>query len=635
MYKISVPTIITNGHFNKEKTLEALKICGADRVALALDRELEYSFSSPENLALLGEMIKFFQKNGLEVIVWLGETLGHSVYPILPSKYTNMRQFGRGDIQSFCPMDELFTNDIGTWIKNIAVLGPDMIMLDDDLRFYFRGGVGCCCRLHMNALAKELGENISEDELYQKIWNGGENKYRSAWLKVQGNSIYDFAGKLRDALNEVSPKTRLSFCSVVSWAGEGWNPITAAKILAGDTKPFLRLAGAPYWVRAEHNTRLGEVIELVRSEIALFKDSGVELFTEGDTYPRPRQECPAAYLECFDMILRADGGADGILKYMLDYVSDADYEKGYIEAMEHNADNCKEITRMFDGKTAIGFRPYNSTEVIKTAELRTDGTLVDRIQNAFRQTSLKFASLNSLPTSYDGNGINILFGENARYIKENELKNGNIIDITSAKILMSRGIDVGISKLLPNNSFEFKGFSALPNEYFIDENTYTRIDLGVNIQNIEHRGGTKLSSEFRMGDKTLPGAYLYENADGIRFLVYPFDMYEARNAHGWFSNYARTRQLLKNAAWLAKKPLDAYINGTHPNMYMIAKKDEGALYIGLWNLFEDRAHNVNIKINGNYQSARFINCSGSYENGQVILNTPIQPYDFAGIELLK
>ena len=47
MYKITVPTIVTNGHFNKEKTLSELKRAGAHRIALAIDREIEHKFSSP------------------------------------------------------------------------------------------------------------------------------------------------------------------------------------------------------------------------------------------------------------------------------------------------------------------------------------------------------------------------------------------------------------------------------------------------------------------------------------------------------------------------------------------------------------------------------------------------------------
>lgn len=44
MYKVTVPTVITNGHFNREKTLAEIKRCGAERIALAVDREFRLCF---------------------------------------------------------------------------------------------------------------------------------------------------------------------------------------------------------------------------------------------------------------------------------------------------------------------------------------------------------------------------------------------------------------------------------------------------------------------------------------------------------------------------------------------------------------------------------------------------------------
>ena len=62
---------------------------------------------------------------------------------------------------------------------------------------------------------------------------------------------------------------------------------------AGDTNPFVRLTGAPYWAR-ENNT-LSAVIESNRMQLGWFKDSGIEMISEGDPYPRPRSRIPAAY----------------------------------------------------------------------------------------------------------------------------------------------------------------------------------------------------------------------------------------------------------------------------------------------------------------------------------------------------
>ncbi len=53
MYKVTVPTVINNGHFNKVKTLDEFKRSGAHRIALAIRREDDYAFSSPNSLKLL------------------------------------------------------------------------------------------------------------------------------------------------------------------------------------------------------------------------------------------------------------------------------------------------------------------------------------------------------------------------------------------------------------------------------------------------------------------------------------------------------------------------------------------------------------------------------------------------------
>lgn len=154
-----------------------------------------------------------------------------------------------------------------------------------------------------------------------------------------------FAEALRTALDEVSPKIRLGLCACTdSWGKEGWNAVEVAKIMAGNTKPFFRTIGAPYWA-VFTSRKLGEALEIERSQLGKMPQG--EVFVEGDTFPRPRNACPAAFLECYDMIIRADGRADGILKYMLDYVSDADYETGYIDAMVKNAVLYKVIDELF------------------------------------------------------------------------------------------------------------------------------------------------------------------------------------------------------------------------------------------------------------------------------------------------
>lgn len=635
MYKVTVPTIITNGHFNKEKTLDELKRCGAERVALALDRELEYSFSSPENLKLLKELVKYYHDNGFEVLVWLGETFGHSgVKQNDKGKYTGMRTVDGDTITVFCPLDENFKTDFCKWIKDVAKCEPDMIMLDDDFRLGFREGyLGCCCDNHMQRINKKIDEEIEVDNLKNLLFDGGKNKYRDVWLEVQKEAMEEFAYTLRNSLNEVNPDIRLGFCAApCSWDSEGWDAAEVAKIMAGDTKPFLRTLGAPYWATWRlYGKTLGEMIETSRSQLGRLPEG--EVFCEGDTYPRPRTACPAAYLECFDMIMRADGRADGILKYMLDYVSDADYETGYIDAMIRNKELYKKIDDLFAGGKCTGVRPYNAKITANAVYDITRPNLLNEIQDSLFNKAFEFTTDNLLPVTYEKGYVNIVFGEHARHITVEELKNGSIIDITAAEILANRGIDVGVKSFLQPESYKQKGFSDLPQEYHIEEDIYTRLDIGTNPKSVIKKESTRLISKYIYKDKVIDGDFEYENAEGMRFRVFSFDAFEASRRKGWLSSYAKRRSIVKSIQWLGKG-LEVYPDGNYPELYVMTKKKDSSLSIGMWNLFADKIENLRLNINIKYKNVHFINCKGHAEKNSVVLDDILYPYEFAGVEII-
>ena len=636
MYKITVPTIITNGHFDKEKTLSELKRAGAHRIALAVDRELPHKFTSPENLELLKELIKYYEDNGLETLVWLGETFGHDGSPCdEPSPYTRMRYFDKYDMRSFCPLDKTFQKDFCSWVKNIAQCGAKMIMLDDDYRMNCRSNlsIGCFCKHHMKRMCDELGEELTPDEFYKKAFTGGKNRYRDAWISAQSGGVLEFSKMLRRELDTVAPETRLGMCACGRWDVSGADILENTLALAGNTKPFFRASGAPYWAN-----QLGEIVEHTRAELDWFKDAGVEVFTEGDTYPRPRFACSAARLECFDTIMRASAKTDGILKYMLDYVSKADYETGYIDAMVENKSLYATIEKLFSDKETVGVRPLNTQYRFREKDYYDgDWSYVGTWCNHTFDPDSKLPVYTSLPTSYSGNGVNILLEEAGRFVSKEALKNGSVIDFNSAKMLMDRGIDVGIEEYAVFNPQGNKGFTDVPEEYYIDEDEYVRLDPGVKIKTIRHKSGAKILTRFCFGDETIDGAFLYENADGQRFMVLPFNVADAipvKAKAGWVSTYARRRQILQHLGWLGEQ-LPAYTVGNHPYLYELLKENGKALALGVWNLFDDKIKHLKIKINVPFKDVQFVNCEGHIEGDYAILDTTLYPYEFAGIEIIK
>jgi len=631
MYKITVPTIISYAHFDEEGIIAELHRSGAHRAALAIYRELSHAFSSPETLSRLRHLILRLKAEGMETLVWLGETFGHhGTKETEESPYQNIHSFTKGRTKPFCPLDENFQRDFCNWVRQIAECGADMILLDDDYRTDVRGdnALGCCCPLHLKEMEKLLGEPVKADTLWQKMLTGGRNRYREAWIEVQRESMLTFSKKLRAAVDEIDPEIRMGYCACIGWDTTGCEMESIARALAGNTRPIVRLSGAPYWHRP-----LAECIELERFQLSWLKDKGIELITEGDTYPRPRFVTSAAKLECFDMALRADGNSDGILKYMLDYVSSARYERGYVDAHLENAALYKEIEETFANKQAVGMRLYNFPCLFPDREMRpTEEMMADALGESY-YGSIKLATYCSLPTCCEGEGIGIITGENARQMPLEQLR-GGLLDLPAAKILTERGVDVGIESITPFALPSQAGFGDLPVEYFPEEDEYVRLELGVPLFTVEKKKGTRPLSFLEVGGVQQEHVFAYENAEGQRFVILPFDLRTAAKKSGWLTSYTRRRQIVDALAWLGA-PLAAYLEGNHPYHYSIVKEDERELAVGIWNFFEDPIKDPCIRLSFTPKSVSFINCTGRIEGNGVYLANKIYPFEFAGITVTK
>lgn len=636
MYSVTVPMICDQIYPYKEAVLKELKRSGVTRVAITLYRELENGGSSQETLDNLKEIISFFEENGYETMVWIGETIGHDRRnkPTIDYGFTNIHTMERGVVAGICPMDESFSDMIANWAKKVANAGAKAILLDDDFRM--SAGFGCCCELHMKRFEELVGEHVPPEELKAKLYGKG-NKYRNAYIEAQGDGLRALARKIRAAVDTVDKNIRIGHCVTWSiWDTDGTDPIEISKILAGDNKPFIRTAGAPYHLIDSKRERFfGNIVEKTRAQIKWCEGQGIEIVTEGDTYPRPRFACPASYLECFDTMLRADGTADGILKYMFDYVSTPEYEKAYVDFAEKNTETYKHISRIFDGKKCVGVRPYLTMHTLREAELGRDGedTIYDIDSYPFgRSAAYTLVSANSLPSSFEDDCVNIVFGENGKHIPFDMLKNGTIIDLTAAEYLMERGIDVGLEKIIRNESKIADGFFDLPTEFYIDEAENVRLDYAT-FDSVEIKKNATVLTKLKHGGRCTDFVFEYENADGQRFLVFPFAAKNFTYLHGYFASYCRRRMLVKSIEWLGRRPLDAYVVGNFPSLYIMTKRDESSLAIGLWNCYPDRADGIRIRISHAVKDIEFVNCNGHVEGDEIVLDTTVYPYEAAFINV--
>ena len=622
MYKITVP--VDNGNLkrnNRVRTLEELRKFDAERVFLALDRyELDID-RRRYAMAELEDNCRFFKENGFEVGAWIW------TFWIKENKtFTNMRSINGTEIkETMCPKDGIFVRFAADYIKDIAKTGVDIIQFDDDFRYGFLSdSPACLCDLHIKEINRITGEESTREELAKYIVSGEKNKYRDAYLKANGDAFRNFAVEIRKAVDEVNPNIRIGACScMTSWDIDGTNAAELAKILAGNTQPFVRLIGAPYWaVSQSWGNSLQDVVELERMESSWTREDNIEIFAEGDAYPRPRTCCPASYLEGFDTAIRASGCTDGILKYGIDYISNADYETGYAKFHERNRGTYAKIDEMFGDKTCCGVRVYESMNKLSDMVMPTAVNSSVNIENLFFSKAARTLAYNTIPTVYEGAGVcGIVFDENARNMPLEALKNGLIIDVAAAEILAARGIDVGIDSL---GEVLMSGES----EHFTDNNNHILTD-GIPINDIKLKPNAEVLSDTKTSAGVIPMSYRYENSDGNRFLV--LNVNTRSDNSNVLKHYARSRQYAENIPWLSGNKLPAYVYG-NPALYIIAKKNENSMAVGLWNFFADTAIDPVVELDSEYSGIEFLNTNGKLDGNKVYLND-IPPFGFAGFEV--
>ncbi len=622
-YEIAVP--LMNGTFHcaeRERIAARLQALGVKRVFLALRENSLLQPKREEELSALRENCAFLRERGFEVGAWLWAFL------LRPDMgFTRMQApDGRVSALTVCPMDAAYTERMGAFLEEIARTGVTLIQFDDDYRYGFQDmGFGCTCPLHKKRIESILQRAVTGDELKKNLLSGGAGKLRDAFLQANGEALETFAAAMRAHVDRVDPEIRLGFCScITSWDLDGTTPDRLSRIMAGQTRPFYRLIGAPYWAAGRHwGHRLCDVIELERSESARRTDPRIEIFSEGDTYPRPRYKTPAAFLELFDTALRAAGCTDGILKYMQDYSAGADYETGYCEAALRNRDAYAAADRMFGGKTPVGVRCWDKADKYRTFSVpeRIAGTA--DVQNLAFSATARFLAANSIPTVYEGLGtVGAVFGDDVLAISDEALAGGLILDVSAAERLAEKGVDVGI--------LSFGERVRVQTEIYEDGNMHVAIPSAAEARSLTLSPKAQALSRYEKEDGTrIPLSFFYKNASGQAFLVYAFEGYF--DAQDWFRQYTRQKQI-HDFVKKCGKNLPVFCPG-HPELYVLAKKDEKRLAVGLWNVFPDPIYTPTVYVDRVYAHVEGFRCEAEVNSNQVQLLTDVPPYGFVFFEL--
>lgn len=625
----------------RDAYLAELRRAGCQRLFLFVGNTLGDETALARDMAILRENLTFFRAAGLDVAVWTngighGGALAHDT-ETRTAGFTRIRGLDNGaEIDdSFCPLDPAYFAMYSRFIRAVAEAGAPMIMIDDDLRMALHGpvGLGCACDRHIaefNRRAAEAGFcdcPYTREALAALLFTGVSTPLRRIWLDLQGDTLRDFAAGLRRTVDEIDPTIRLGHCACLpTWDIDGVDSIELARIFAGNTRPFLRLIGAPYWTdkRSFHNTGLGSIIHLERMQLAWCREHApdLEVFTEGDVYPRPRYTVPSSYLEGFDQVLTAEGQSDGMLKYLLNYTHHPLYEPGYIDLHNHFAPLRTALTDAFTALQTAGIHVFEAMHKLSDADCT--GLSEKDIIYRFFPASLNFANVTGLPISLTETAytpVTLMFGENAKYAGEDLCKKPLIIDLPAARILSARGIDVGLA--------DATSMAAPTGEHFpVDGETIPLTVQGC-FWRVSLRPGAEVLSTFG----NAPAAYWYENADGGHFLVYTFDAESVPPESPLCQNYCRQRQLFAAIARMVV-PLPAAVC-RQPGIFLLCRRNETAMTVGVWNFGRDILL-PQVELGETYTTLSPIGETRAHLSGlTVTLDAPLAPGCFAGFTLIQ
>lgn len=616
---------------NRDIYLEHAKMAKADRLFLNISRCFQDD-KMQDSLDKLKEDIEFFSSKGFEVGVWLAQTIGHGGELAFDmnspeASFTHIVGINGKVSSAFCPLDENFRKAICSWIKRIAETGTRLIMLDDDFRLSTRDyGIGCACEKHIKLMNDALGENVGREVFERSAFCGKPNKYRKAWLNSQGYALKLLASDIRKAVDEVDENIRIGLCSTFPvWDVDGVTSIEIARILAGNTKPILRLLVAPYW-SVMSTFPMPNILETSVMYASFCENSGIEIISEGDTSPRPRYYVPSGILEQYDAYLRADGRYTGILKYMEDYTSNPSYDDGYIKRHVRDLPDLERINELFSSGRRIGARIIEKMTRLSEMELPNDFSPYSlRLFPTSKGASMLARC--SIPTTYEKDGTATLaFGENASELCQKDYKNGVILDAYAAKYLTEKGVDVGLENIL--------GWKNLTptREYFPHQKEKAYILRG-NARFLDVKMSSKAQTDsYIMSESTqIPLCYRYQNDLGQKFLVYLFDTLEIAENNGLFNSFARQRQLFDGIEWISGNKLPVK-TAKNPDLVTLCKENESGMTIGLFNCHADSVIEPVLEVDKKYTSAEFFRCTGILKDGVVTLSE-LPSMGFAAIAL--
>lgn len=630
LWEPAVPVMNSVFAADRETAYSQLLQAGAGMVLVCLEWRFDPEAIS-RGLGLLAQNLQWLKERGMPAGVWINSfgfgTPLHGADAEAARGFTQIRSIGgRTCGDAFCPAGPAYRNWYCALVRRIVRAGARLLLLDDDLCLSVRPGLGCACARHRAMYRRRLGRPVRRAELAELVYSGAPGPERRLWLELMGETLVEFCRAVRAAADAEAPGVRIGLCAgYTSWDLEGVDALTLARVLAGSGRPLLRLSAAPYWVytRRFPGQTLAGIVEFARLQQSWCAGSGVQLFSENDSYPRPRTLVPAALLQAYSFCLAASGVREE-LKYLMDYDSSPGYETGYLEAHCAGQPLLRRVGALLGPWPALGVYVHEPMRKIADSLLPVPFAGEGRVMRTAFSSAAELFSQNGVPVSYEAGGpVAAAFGEAARSLRPAGFR-GLILDVPACLLLQANGEDAGLEAVEKEVEPSAECF-VRPAERVRLWRTQGRC-FGLRL-----RPDAQVESWFETPDGPVPASYTYCSAAGRRFLVFAFEGFGMGQQDDLFSSYCRQRQLQETLARMGS-PLPA-VSPKHPGLYLLCKAVPGGLGLAVCNMSLDAIQNPVFTLEKTYAAAHFMGCRGRLEGQVLTFSSPLPAYGFAAVIL--
>lgn len=340
--------------------------------------------------------------------------------------------------------------------------------------------------------------------------------------------------------------------------------------------------------------------------------------------------------------MRADGGYDGILKYMMNYNRCPERENGYIARHVRDLPQLKKVRSFFDGGANAGVHIRVAKNLVRDADLDfapelfypTDIDGYPRCTESPNPHAGHLFGACGIPTVYHGTGLcDAVFGENARHFSPETLGRGVILDAAAAKIYREAGEDVGITACIETGKeqifslrtpWDKDGDPLIQNERC--RHTVSRFALKEKCKPVLFAKTAK---------EEVPLAYTYENAEGKRFLVLTTDgFWLTWNNSPISGSYPMQEMLKQMLPWVARQefPVTAPVA---PQLYLMCRETADALSVLVCNMSEDALPVPEFAVRDTFSQAEWVDADGTIDGKKVRFSRDIPAFSFAAFRLRK